>query len=250
MTLNSATAARPSAEPAPPLLEVRGIQKWFGRFHALRAVDLSVRAGEVLGLIGPNGSGKTTLLECVAGLQADSGGQVLYCGARLAPRKRRAAMFYIPENVVPYGEHRVHQTLAFFSDAFGQPASRRCEIIDALDLASLLGKRANELSKGGRRRLLLALGLLAPHPLLLMDEPFDGLDLRQTRDAMTALRELTDRGRTLVLSIHQLADAQRVCDRFVLLSHGCAAGEGTLTELQCRAGLAGGSMEDVFLALS
>lgn len=250
MILNAANAARPSAEPAPPLLEVRGMEKWFGRFHALRAVDFSVRAGEILGLIGPNGSGKTTLLECVAGLQADNGGQVRYCGGRLAPRKRRAAMFYVPENVVPYCEHRVHQTLAFFSVAFGQTASRRCEIIDALNLTPLLDKRASQLSKGGRRKLLLALGLMAPHPLLLMDEPFDGLDLRQTREAMTALRELTNRGRTLVLSIHQLTDAQRVCDRFVLLSHGRAAGEGTLAELQSRAALSGASLEDVFLALS
>ena len=96
----------------------------------------------------------------------------------------------------------------------------------------------------------MALGLLAPHPLLLMDEPFDGLDLRQTREAMTALRQLTSRGRTLVLSIHQLANAQRACDRFVLLSYGRAAGEGTLAELQSRAALSGGSLEDVFLALS
>ena len=102
--MNVANSARPSAELTPPLLEVRGMEKWFGRFYALRAVDLSVQAGEVLGLIGPNGSGKTTLLECLAGLQADNGGQVLYCGGRLAPRKRRAAMFYVPENVVPYGE--------------------------------------------------------------------------------------------------------------------------------------------------
>jgi ABC-type multidrug transport system ATPase subunit len=115
------------------------------------------------------------------------------------------------------------------------------------------------LSKGERKRFLIALGLLAPEPLLLLDEPFDGLDLRQTREATALLRaeaagaagvEGRDR-RTLFLSIHQLADAARACDRFVLLADGRVAGEGTLAELRGRAGLAeSDGMEEVFLALT
>ena len=232
-----------------PLLSIRGITKRFGHFEALRSVEFSVRDGEVLGLIGPNGSGKTTLLECLAGLHAANGGEVLYRGSRLAPRRRRSVMFYVPENVVAYADHSVRQVLAFFCDVFMLSDSRR-EIIDALGLGSLLEKRVGQLSKGGRRRLLLAIGLLSPQPILLMDEPFEGLDLRQTREAMAALRTLTARDRTLILSIHQLADAQRVCDRFVLLSHGSVTGEGTLAELQTRTGAESGSLEDVFLALS
>lgn len=234
----------------PPLLAIRGITKWFGRFEALRAVEFAVAEGEVLGLIGPNGSGKTTLLECLAGLHATQRGEVLYQGSRLAPRRRRSVLFYVPENVVPYSEHTVRQVLAFFADVFALADRNRREVVDALGLNPLLEKRVRQLSKGGRRRLLLAIGLLSPHRILLMDEPFEGLDLRQTRETMAALRAWVERGRTLVLSIHQLADAERVCDRFVLLSHGCVTGEGTLAELQDRAGARGDSLEEIFLALS
>jgi ABC-2 type transport system ATP-binding protein len=95
---------------------------------------------------------------------------------------------------------------------------------------------------------MLALALLTPQPLLLMDEPFDGFDLRQTREIMSVLRDVASNGRTLVLAIHQLIDAERVCDRFVLLADGRLRGVGTLDELRARTGKAG--LEDVFLALT
>jgi ABC-2 type transport system ATP-binding protein len=106
------------------------------------------------------------------------------------------------------------------------------------------------LSKGYGRRLLLALALLTPHPLLLMDEPFDGFDLRQTRDIMNVLREVAASGRTLVLAIHQLSDAARICDRFVLLADGRVRGVGTLPELRAQAAKPAAALEDVFLALT
>jgi ABC-type multidrug transport system ATPase subunit len=106
------------------------------------------------------------------------------------------------------------------------------------------------LSKGERKRVLLALGLLTPHPLLMLDEPFDGLDLRQTRDVMGLLREHAGRGKTLLLSIHQLIDAGRVCDRLVLLSAGRVVAEGSIAELRSRANIPEGGVEEVFLALT
>jgi len=115
--------------------------------------------------------------------------------------------------------------------------------IEELDLARLLDAPTGTLSKGEAKRLDLALGLVVPRPVLLLDEPFDGLDLRQTRQAMELLRRDAAGGRTLVLSIHQLTDAARVCDRFLLLDHGRSVAEGTLEEL-------GGGLEEVFLALT
>jgi len=112
-----------------------------------------------------------------------------------------------------------------------------------------------KLSKGQRKRALLALGLLAPQPVLIADEPFEGLDLSQTRDVASALRSYAGEGkRTMVLSIHQIADAARVCDRFVLLSGGKSRGEGTAAELSALAAARGGAaatgLEEVFLALT
>ena len=98
--------------------------------------------------------------------------------------------------------------------------------------------------------MLLAIGLLTPAPVLMLDEPFDGLDLRQTRDVMQVLRASAAEGRTLFLSIHQLGDAARICDRLVLLSGGRVVGEGTLDELRAKAVLPSADLEEVFLALT
>ena len=97
---------------------------------------------------------------------------------------------------------------------------------------------------------MLALTLLAPHPVLLMDEPFDGFDIRQTREIMALMRRVVAHGRTFILAIHQLADAERVCDRFILLTDGRVCGIGSLDDLRTRTGQTTASLEDVFLALT
>ena len=123
-----------------------------------------------------------------------------------------------------------------------------------LDITPLLDATMGSLSKGQRKRALLAMGLMMPQPLLLADEPFDGLDLRQSRDVAQTLRSYAAAGRTMFLSIHQLTDAARVCDRFVLLSGGAMCGEGTLNELSslalARSGRNTADLEEVFLALT
>src|SRR5262249_34447357 len=137
-----------------------------------------------------------------------------------------------------------------FASVYGRTDAEVTQTVDAVGLSPVLGKRVAALSKGYGRRLMLALALLTPQPLLLMDEPFDGFDLRQTREVMALLRRVAGNGRTLLLAIHQLADAERVCDRFVLLAGGTVRGVGTLDELRAKAGLTGGGLEDVFLALT
>jgi ABC-2 type transport system ATP-binding protein len=122
-------------------------------------------------------------------------------------------------------------------------------VIARVGLQTVLSKRVHSLSKGFNRRLMLAIGFLTPHPLLLMDEPFDGFDLKQTRDMMTVLRQEA-KDRTLLLSIHQLADAERMCDRFVLLAAGTVRGTGTLDELRARINAPDAGLEEVFLALT
>src|SRR6266850_2088946 len=154
-----------------------------------------------------------------------------------------------------YGHNAVLENVSFSVGSrevlglFGRPAGAGAALVAALELDRLLGSRVGSLSKGEAKRVLLALGLLTPHPVLLLDEPFDGLDFRQTRDVMALLRTVPAEGRTLFLSIHQLTDAARVCDRLVLLSRGRVVGEGTLEELRRQAGLADGGLEEVFLAL-
>ncbi|WGR73928.1 MULTISPECIES: ABC transporter ATP-binding protein [unclassified Bradyrhizobium] len=242
---------RSSPDRSPPLLGVRNLTKRYGSDGtAIDGVTFSAVAGEVLGIIGPNGAGKTTLLESIAGLLPVNSGNVFWHGEPLHAGRRRDVLFYLPDGVRPYQDQSALQVVSFVGDVFRRSDADIKSTIEALGLQPVLRKRVHALSKGYARRLMLTIGLLAPHELLLMDEPFDGFDLRQTRDVMGVLRRQTARGRTLILSIHQLQDAERVCDRFILLSAGQVRGSGGLAELRAQTRLPNGSLEDIFLALT
>jgi len=242
--------APPSSTEARPLLEIEGLGKSYGDQVALVDVSFTLARGEIVGLIGPNGAGKTTLLEGVAGIVAADTGNVRWQGRDIPPSRRRHAMFYVPDGIRPYHDQYVAHVLSFFAGVHRLSDDAVSGAVRSTGLQPVVAKRVAALSKGYRRRLLLALGLLAPHDLVLMDEPFDGFDLRQTRDIAHVLRAESAKGRSLLLAIHQLADAERVCDRFILLSGGRVRGGGTLDELRARTGLAGGHLEDIFLALT
>lgn len=237
------------------LFDVSGLSKRFGHIAALENVSFHVQAGEVLGLIGPNGAGKTTLFECLAGVLPSDSGTLRAGGRPVAVRERPSILFYVPDGIAPWPEQSVRWALDFTVGFLGGRASIRDEVIEQLDLRTLLHQPVGALSKGQRKRVLLAVGLLTRQPALLIDEPFEGLDLRQSRDIAAVLRTHVDRGRTLFLSIHQIGDAARFCDRFVLLSGGKVRGEGTVPELAALAAAHDPSkpkqdLEEVFLALT
>lgn len=205
-----------------PLLSVAEVSADRGGRRILDGVSFAVRPGEILGVIGPNGAGKTTLFECLAGLQPMTRGAVT-----------GAERFYMPDAIRPWPDQTVTWTLRLLAAMSG----RTMEWLPELDLEALAGQRVSSLSKGEVKRLNIALALLAAQPVILLDEPFDGLDVRQTRNVMPLLRRSA---RTLVLSIHQLADAARICDRVLLLNQGRVVAEGTPQEL--------GDLEELFLA--
>jgi ABC-2 type transport system ATP-binding protein len=243
-----------SPSSVPTFVQVEGLTKRYGALVALDGVSFSIRAGEVLGLIGPNGAGKTTLLECLAGvLPADSG------RVHLPGRNGRAAvsslLFYLPDAIAPWPDQPVGWALDFVVGCYGGRGGLRKDVVERLEIGPLLGQRIGTLSKGQRKRALLAIGLLTPQPVLLIDEPFDGLDLRQSRQVAATLKSHAWTGRTLFLSIHQIHDAGRFCDRFVLLSGGRVCAEGTARELASAAfarlgGRTPADFEEVFLALA
>jgi ABC-2 type transport system ATP-binding protein len=232
--------------PRGSLLYVENLTKRYGRVTALDAASFSVRRGEILGLIGPNGSGKTTLFECLGGVLPFETGTI-----ESRWEEDGVPAFYLPDAITPWPDESVAWAQQFVIGFFGGPAHLQHEVNTRLALTPLLKTRMRALSKGQRKRALLALGLLTPHPVLLADEPFDGLDLRQIKEATALLRDIAARGRTLFLSIHQIPEAARVCDRFLLLSEGRVRGEGSLAELQQRAERAPeSSLEEVVLALT
>jgi ABC-2 type transport system ATP-binding protein len=251
--VSSTTGTSPAHGAA---FEARNLTKRYGRLTALSDVSFSVRGGEVLGLIGPNGSGKTTLFECLGGVLPLDGGSFVREGRPLTERERASTVFYLPDAIVPWPSQSVRWAIDFTLGLFSGRAYLRDEIVRRLDIEPLLDASIGSLSKGQRKRALLAIGLLMPHAVLMADEPFDGLDLRQSRDVAQTLRSYASAGRTMFLSIHQIRDASRVCDRFVLLSGGRARGEGTIQELATLAASRAGSpavgddLEEVFLALT
>jgi ABC-2 type transport system ATP-binding protein len=208
------------------LLEVSGLSARRGARDVLSSVSFTVRANEILGVIGPNGAGKTTLFECVAGLLPRTSGTI-----------RGESFFYVPDAIRPWPDQTARWTLDLCAAMFNRSVDST--LVDDLDLTPLLRQEVKSLSKGEAKRLDLAIGLSAPHPILFLDEPFDGLDLRQTRRVMELFRRSR---RTLVLSIHQLIDAARVCDRFLLLDNGRSIAEGTIDEI------GSGDLEEAFLA--
>jgi ABC-2 type transport system ATP-binding protein len=235
-------------------VHVEGLTKRYGALMALDRVSFSIRPGEVLGLIGPNGAGKTTLLECIAGVLPADQGLVRFPG-RPAQSARSSVLFYMPDGIAPWPEQRVEWALDFVIGFYGGRADARDDIVERLEVRPLFRQHIGALSKGQRKRVLLAMGLLTPQPVLLIDEPFDGLDLRQSRQVAATLKSHAWGGRTLFLSIHQIHDAGRFCDRFVLLSGGRVCAEGTSAELTADAsarlgGRAPDDFEEVFLALA
>jgi ABC-2 type transport system ATP-binding protein len=205
-----------------------------GARQVLTDVSFTARPGEILGVIGPNGAGKTTLFECVAGVLPFDRGEV-----------HGEPLFYVPDAIRPWPDQTVRWTLELSARSFDAHLDDR--LLDEVDLAGLQHATVASLSKGETKRLNIAIGLTATRPVLLLDEPFDGLDLRQTRKVMDVLRQAAMSGRTLVLSIHQLVDAARACDRFLLLDHGRSVAEGTTEEL----GAVGErGLEEIFLALT
>ena len=232
-------------------LDVVSLSRRFGAVQALRDVSFRATAGEIVGLIGPNGAGKSTLLACVAGLDAPDAGIVRIDGAEASAIARRHALFYLPDGIAPWADQSAAWVLDYAAALFGAREAWRDVLAPALGLAPFASQRVGALSKGQRKRVLLALALLVPRAVTLIDEPFDGLDPRQARALSELLRERSAAGRTFVLSIHAMGEATRTCDRHVLLHDGRVLADGTLRALLQRAALPDdGGLEEVFLALT
>jgi ABC-2 type transport system ATP-binding protein len=237
--------------PGRVLLRVEHLSKEIGGAHILDDINFEIFEHEILGLIGPNGAGKTTLMECLANLRPRTSG-TFFEGDEAPPEwNPRSLMFYLPNGMAPFAELYTIEVLSFFGKLFEtEPGRWQRIIVDELSLAPVLQKKVSTLSKGNLQRLLIALALMSPQPLLALDEPFDGLDLHQTQAMMDILRGLRAQKRTLLLCIHQLNDAERMCDRLLLLAGGRMVGNGTLDQLRAQAGFSQGSLEDIFRALT
>jgi ABC-type multidrug transport system ATPase subunit len=233
-----------------PLLELRDIAVRRAGRTVLSGVSLMVAAGERWAVIGPNGAGKTTLLEVVVGQQPPSTGTVLGRGAPLTGLAARSrTMAWVAADSQPTPEARVELLLREAARHGRADDARRAELTRRLSLGGLLRARAGELSRGEQRRLALAEALLLGRPLVVLDEPLGAFDPLQLREVIAVLQGEAARGVGLLVSVHQLGDADKLADHVLLLHEGKVLASGERSEIAAGAGRPGGSLEEVFLAL-
>ncbi len=213
-------------------------------------VSFEVKPLELHGLVGQNGAGKTSVLEAVAGL-VDAAGDVLLGPVPLDREHRRQHVFYVPDGSPPFPDERAADVVGFAARSLGVEGAARDDVIERLELRAFLHRRMRHLRKGERKRVLLGIALLVPEGFVLVDEPFDGLDLKEARALTNVLRTSTNEKRSLLCALQSAGDAERLCDRFTLMSRGRVAGAGALHELRAHARAhAGAPLEEVLLALS
>ena len=223
------------------MLEVRGLRRSFGAVKALDGVSFSVKAGETLGLLGPNGAGKTTAVSIIAGALRADGGEVLIGGRALAgdadPLKLQLGL--VPQDIALYDELSGLDNLRFFGGVCGLAGARlEAAAASALDLVGLAPRardRVRGYSSGMRRRLNLAAALLHDPQVLLLDEPTLGVDPQSRNALFDNLLALKRRGKTILYTTHYLEEAERLCDRIVIIDSGRIAADDTLAGLYARA---------------
>ena len=228
-------------------LTVRGVSRHYGRRRALWRVSLAADAGEIVGLLGPNGAGKSTLLGVLATLIAPSRGSVLYGGrpARELGAALRRRLGYLSHDLQLYPELTALENLEFFARLYGdtRPAGRVAAALARARLGDRAGDRVDGFSRGMRQRLALERALLHDPRLVLLDEPFTGLDERSAGDFAARLRGLRADGRIVLLATHDLDLVDSLLDRAVVLRAGRTAplaADGGSLRARYRAAVAGG----------
>jgi ABC-2 type transport system ATP-binding protein len=211
------------------VITVDGLCKSYGRVQAVRDVSFTVREGEILALLGPNGAGKTTTLEILEGFRARDGGiaQVLGLdpGDRASARALRERTGLVLQDIAVEPYLTVAETIARDAGYYAAPRDAG-QVIALAGLAGLERRKVRSLSGGQKRRLDLALGLIGDPELLFLDEPTTGFDPSARRDAWQLVRDLRADGTTILLTTHDMEEAQVLADRVVVLSGGTVAATG------------------------
>lgn len=235
-----ATSPVPDASDAPPVIEVRDLERRFGTFMAVKGASFDVRRGEIFGLLGPNGAGKSTIFRMLCGLLPPTGGSLRVAGVdlRRAPATARRRVGYVAQKFSLYGQLSVIENLRFFASAYGlSGAARESRIAWALrdfDLADAADAQSGELSLGYRQRLAMACALMHEPDILFLDEATSGVDPLARREFWRRITALAESGVTVIVTTHFLDEAE-YCDRMAILVGGEVLALGTPAEIRALA---------------
>ena len=218
-----------------PALRVRDVVKRFGGTVALDRAGLELRRGERLALLGPNGAGKTTLVRCICGRAVPDAGRMEMLDQLLPPTGGRQRLGFVPQEVALYPDLTARENLEAFGRFHGLRGGELRQAVEWALAWTGLADRARQLTKtlsgGMRRRVNIACGVLHRPLVLLLDEPTVGVDPQSRERIFEMLDELRDHGTSILLTTHQLDEAEQRCDRIVIIDHGRVIAGGTLAEL-------------------
>jgi ABC-2 type transport system ATP-binding protein len=226
----------PGRSPVTAAVDLRGVHKTFGSVRAVRGIDLTIRAGEVVAFLGPNGAGKTSTVDIILGLSRPSAGEVHVYG--MSPRRAisRGLVSAVMQNGGLLKDFTVTETVQYIAKLF--VASRPVdEVLERAGIAQIADRLVGKCSGGEQQRLRFAMALLPDPELLILDEPTQGMDVEGRRDFWKAIREDAAKGRTILFATHYLEEADAYADRIVLIRKGQIVADGTAAEVK---GLASG----------
>jgi len=232
------------------MLKIGNLTKSYGNYKAVNDLSLHILHGEIYGFIGHNGAGKTTTLKCVAGILTYDSGNITINDIPLAERPidAKQIMAYIPDNPDIYEFMTAVQYLNFVADIYGVSQTDRTEKIrkygDMFELTDKLAQNVNSYSHGMKQKLALMGALIHSPKLILMDEPFVGLDPRASFLLKETMREICDEGGAIFFSTHVLDVAEKLCDKVAIIKQGRLIRSGTMEEVK-----GDESLESVFLEL-
>ena len=239
----TAIEARPNATSTQtPAIEIRHLQKVFGKFIAINDLSLTVNQGEIFGLLGPNGSGKTTTINMISGLTDPTAGTIHVFGHDIAkdPRSVRAILGAVPQETALYEELSAWRNMTFHAELYGVPRHERDQrITRLLELVQLLDRkdsRVGTFSGGMKRRIALARALLHDPQLIYLDEPTLGVDVQSRRALWNYILDLKQQGKTVLITTNYLEEASILCDRLAIIDHGSLIALDTPSDLKQKFG--------------
>lgn len=232
------------------MLQIQQLIKRYGEKTAVDALTLTIRPGEIFGFIGPNGAGKTTTLKCCCGILQPDSGEVRVDGisVREDPLAAKRKLAYLPDNPDLYHYMTGIQYLDFIADIFGVSDAARAERVrmygERFGLTGALAQPIGDYSHGMKQKLAIISALIHSPKLLIMDEPFVGLDPKAAHELKQIMRRLCDSGSAIFFSTHVLEVAEKLCDKVAIIKGGRLVVSGTMEEVKGQ-----DSLEDVFLEL-